>query len=170
MTEKLLGGGEGLPGSSEYAHTLFVCVCSKSKLCWLPPSRTKQKSGVGSPRRSPGEAAGPPTTTVAIAARKVEISCAVITARPPSTSNAGEAWGPLWIPSANPRRLILLPGLPLPAKITGSLQPLADSLQLLGRAPPRPRMSAGIRPFCWEEQPVGPDPRVAVVRNETNLI
>lgn len=113
-------GGDGQPWSSECAHTPFVCVCSKSKLCWLPPRRTRQKSGVGSLRRSPGEAAGPPTTTAAIAAKKVVISCAVTTARLPSTSSAGKIWGALSSPLADLSWHIPSPGLPLPAKITGT--------------------------------------------------
>ena len=120
VTEKPCRGGDGPPGSSECAHTPFMCVCSKSKLCWLPPRRTRQKSGVGSLKKSPGEAAGPPTTTAAIAAKKVGISCAVTTARPPSTSSAGKVWGPLWSSFADPSRHIPSPGLPLAAEITGA--------------------------------------------------
>lgn len=123
MTEKPCGeqgrGGEGSSGpprSCECAHRPSVCVCSKSRLCWLPPSRTRRRSGVGSPRRSPGEAAGPPTTTAAIAAKKAGTSYAATTARPPSTSSAGKVWGPLLAP----RRHIPSPGLPLPAEITGA--------------------------------------------------
>lgn len=144
MTEKPRRGGNGPPESSECAHTPFVCVCSKSKLCWPPPRRTRQKSGVGSLRRSPGEAAGPPTTTAAIAARKVEISCAATTARLPSTSSAGKVRGPFSAHSFT---------RPAPAcRNNGRLQPLADFLQLPGRAPPRPQVSAGFWQFRGEEQ------------------
>lgn len=125
MTEKPRRGGDGPPGSSECAHTPFVCVCSKSKLCWLPPRRTRPKSGVGSLRRSPGEAAGPPTTTAAIAAKKVGTSCAVTTARPPSISSAGKVWGPPPEPLGGPFPAHSFTR-PTPAgRDNGRLQPLA---------------------------------------------
>lgn len=92
-TEPCAVGGGG--GQSAGGPQSPLCVCvrvrSKSRPCWLPLRAKMGRRGAGGLRRSPGEVAGPLTTTAAIAARKEGTCCAAITAPPLSTSSAGKA-------------------------------------------------------------------------------
>lgn len=85
----------GAVGVRVRAALRALCVCvrvrSKSRPCWLPLRAKMGRRGAGGLRRSPGEVAGPLTTTAAIAARKEGTCCAAITAPPLSTSSAGKA-------------------------------------------------------------------------------
>lgn len=80
-------------------HNLLPSFClvshSKSKHCWHHRSLKRWRSGVGSWCETSGGAAGPPTTTHAIAAERGETCCVVTTVLQPSTFNAGE-WCKGW--------------------------------------------------------------------------
>lgn len=121
-----MGDREAAPGGRRTARELRVCthaICmcvQQIQALLAPPKADEAEKRSRKPEKEPRRSGRATNHDSCDSCKEGGISCAVITARPPSTSSAGKVWGPLCSPLKDPSRHIPSPGLPQPAEITGA--------------------------------------------------